>query len=65
MRKQRPGFKTTSTTCLCSAHFKESCLHENQSIVLKVKCQLNIDAVPTIDVAGIGKSVNDEMTDGE
>ena len=53
VRKHRPGFEASSTSCLCSAHFEDSCFDLNLSVQVKLKRRLKKDAIPTIDVAGI------------
>ena len=58
VRKHRPGFQATPTSCLCSEHFEDSCYDMNLAVAksLNMKRRLKQDAVPTIDVAGIAPS---------
>lgn len=67
VRKHRPHFNPTSNSCLCSAHFEESCYDVNLSLAksLNMKRRLKKDAFPTVDVAGIIPEVEKQLTDRE
>lgn len=55
VRKHRSNFKATKTSVLCSVHFEPTCFSRRLDINVdegdRKKRRLNIDAVPTIDVA--------------
>ena len=55
VRKHRPGFRATATSCLCSAPFEDLCYDMNLELAktLNIKRRLKEDAIPTVDVAGI------------
>ncbi len=65
VHKHRPGFHATATSCLCSAHFEDSCYDMNLELAksLNIKRRLKEDAVPTIDVAGIIPPAEQQMTE--
>ena len=48
VRKHRPYFTATSNSCLCSAHFEESCFDVNLSLAktLNMKRRLKKAAIP-------------------
>ena len=64
VHKHRPGFHATATSCLCSAHFEDSCFDVNLTLAksLNMERRLKGDAVPTIDVAGIVPQAEEQMT---
>ena len=65
MRKHRPGFHASATSCLCSAHFDDSCYDGNLALAktLNMKRRLREDAVPTIDEAGMVPTAEEQPTD--
>ena len=65
VHKHRPSFHATASSCLCSAHFTDSCYDVNLALAnsLNMKRRLKEDAVPTIDVAGIVAPAEEQLTD--
>ena len=63
VRKHRSGFHASATSCLCSAHFDAMCVNLALAKPLNMKRRLKEDAVPTIDVAGIVPTAEEQPTD--
>ena len=65
VRKHRPGFSATTASCLCSAHFDDSCFDVNRTLAkeLNMRQKLKKDAVPSIDVAGVVTPSEEHPTD--
>ena len=65
VRKHRLGFHASATSYLCSVHFDDSCYDVNLALAktLNMKRRLREDAVPTIDVARIVPTAEEQPTD--